>query len=261
MVTGRNMLSCAVGSVLLLSAATQAAVLVSYESSSGLTPDAVSPAWTRFGTPMSISGGALVQDNTADDPVTSSGEYLSPSAGSVMHLASGQYGIEVRVQPLTDVPFLGGSHYANAYVFWSDDSFAYNITIDKDTDDSGSGTSGGIKYGDNSLADAVTGIDWSVPHTIYMGYTGTAPFGSFNVYVDGALASNVSAGSIARSGGFPFAQNAVDFGDGTSGQGLDVAVNWYSVKIYDTATPPVVPEPTSLALLGFGAATLRRRRA
>ena len=59
-----------------------AAVLVSYDASSGLAPDGVVPAWQKFGSPMNVSGGVLHQDNTADDPVTESGEYLSPSAGA-----------------------------------------------------------------------------------------------------------------------------------------------------------------------------------
>ena len=237
----------------------QGAVLVSFDAAAagaGVGPDGVSPAWTKYGTAMTNTGAYLLQDNTADEPATSSGEYLSPSAGAgTMKLASGQYGIEVRVRPLTDVPFAGSSHYANAYVFWSDDSYAYNITIDKYSNDV-SGT-GGIKYGQNSMADAVTGIDWSVPHTIFMGYTGTAPFGSFDFYVDGVFASTVSAGSIARSGGFPFAQDAVDFGDGTTGQGVDVAIEWYSVAIHDTAA---VPEPASVGLVCAAAGLLRRRR-
>ena len=55
------------------------------------------------------------------------------------------------------------------------------------------------------------------------------------------LKNTVSAGSMARSGGFPFAQDAVDFGDGTTGQGIDVAMEWYNVKVLDTATPVVPP--------------------
>ncbi|MEZ6193669.1 MAG: PEP-CTERM sorting domain-containing protein [Phycisphaerales bacterium] len=235
-----------------------AAVLVGFDAAAagaGVTP--AGQGWTQYGTPMVNNGSFLLQDNTGDDPATSSGEYLSPTvAAGTMSLTSGQYGIEFRARPLTDVPFLGASHYANAYVWWADDSFAYNITIDKDTDDAGPGTTGGIKYGQNSLSDAVLGIDWSVPHTIFIGYTGTAPFGSFDFYVDGVFANTVSAGSIARTGSF--ARDAVDFGDGTTGQGLDVAVEWYFVNIHDTA----VPEPTSLALLGLGgAAALGRRRA
>ena len=244
----------------IVASAASGATLVKYDAAAagaGVDPTGVSPAWTRFGVLMTNNGTALVQDNTADDPTTESGEYLSPSAGAgLMKLTSGQYGIEIKAQPLTDVPFAGASHYANAYVFWSDDSFAYNITLDKYSNDV-SGT-GGIKYGQNSMADAVTGIDWSVPHTLFIGWTGFSPFGSFNFYVDGVFKSAISAGSMARSGGFPFAQDRVDFGDGTTGQGVDVAVNWYSLAIYDTNQP--VPEPTGLILLALGVLGVRRPR-
>jgi len=235
------------------------AIVREFDASSagaGVDPSGVTPAWTRFGTPMTNTGSFLLQDNTADDPATSSGEYLAPPVPGLMSLASGQYGVEVRARPLTDVPFLGGSHFGNAYVFWSDDSFAYNITLDKDTDDSGPGTTGGIKYGQNSMSNAVVGIDWSIPHSIFIGYVGTAPFGNFTFYVDGVSAGVVSAGSIARTGSF--AQNAVDFGDGTTGQGIDVAVEWYRVALHDSAA---VPEPATLCgLATVGLLAARRRR-
>jgi len=225
-----------------------ATVMVEYDAatSGGALPDAV--GWTGYGTPMVHSGTYLTQDNTANDPGSDeSGEYLSPLAGAgLMKLASGQYGIEFRVQPLSDVPFLGGGHYANLYVFWSDDTYAYNVTIDLDTDDAGPGTTGGIKYGQDSMSDAVTGIDWSTPHTVYIGYAGASPGGSFVFYVDGVWKSTVSVGSMARSGGWPFAQDRVDFGDGTTGQNLDVAAQWYFVRIHDAALPGNLPTNTPL---------------
>lgn len=248
----------ALGIAAVIPALSQAAVVMSYDAAAagaGVTPSDV--GWTRYGTPMTNNGSFLLQNNTADDPDTSSGEYLSPPTANLMHLASGQYGVEVKVRPLNDVPFLGSSHYANAYVTWSDDSYNYNITIDKDSDDSGTGTTGGVKYGKDSLSDAVTGIDWSVPHTIFLGYTGVAPYGSFDVYVDGVHSGVVSAGSIARGGSF--AQNAVDFGDGTTGQGIDVGVEWYRVALHDTASPPPVPEPMSLSAIALGALLMIRR--
>ncbi len=244
--------SVAIVATLSLTYPASGGVVVNYDASSGLTPEAT--GWTRYGTPMINGGTVLLQDNTGDDPVTQSGEYLSPPTPGLMQRTVGEYGIEFRVRPLSDVPFLGGSHYANAYVFWSDDQFAYNVTIDLDTDDGGAGTTGGIKFGQNSMSDAVTGIDWSTPRTIFIGYRSVGE--QFDFYVDGVLKSTIGIGSMARVGGFPFAQNAVDFGDGTTGQGIDVAVEWYSMRLYDMA----VPEPVSLCLMLFGGLMLRRNR-
>jgi len=217
----------------------QAAVLVEFDAATagaGVVPSDV--GWTGFGTSMINNGTFLLQDNTGNDPDTESGEYLSPSAGAgTMVRTSGQYGIEFTAQPFTDVPFFGFSHYANAYVFWSDDEFAFNVTLDLDTDDAGAGTTGGIKYGQNSMADAVTGIDWSVPHTIFIGYDSSLEI--FNFYVDDVFQSSITYGQFSRVGNF--AQDAVDFGDGTTGQGLDIAAAWYSVRIHDVNTPGSTP--------------------
>ncbi len=231
------------GPVLALGGPAVAAIRVEYDAASagpGQDPSAVSPPWTRYGTPMTHNGVYLLQDNTADDPVTQSGEYLSPSAGTgLMTYGAGQYGIEFRVRPRTDVPLLASSHYANLYVTWSDNSYTYNLTIDKDSDDAGPGTTGGLRYGQNSMANAVAGIDWSSAHTIFVGYRGSA--GAFDFYVDGEWTATVAAASMARTGSF--ARDAVDFGDGTSGQGLDVAGEWYFVRVHDVPQPVVIHDP------------------
>lgn len=274
-----------------------AALLVGYDAAAagaGVTPS--TQGWGLSGTAMVNNGAFLLQDNTGDDPATSSGEYLSPSlAAGTMSRTTGVYGVEFTVRPQTDVPFFGGSHFANLYVTWSDDEFNFNVTIDMDTDDGGAGTTGGIKYGQNSLSDAVTGIDWSTPHTIFVGYDSALEL--FNFYVDDVYANTVTYGNISRVGNY--AQDAVDFGDGTTGQGIDVAAEWYDISIYDVnnpndvippipgdingdgfvgiedlnivlgnwnaGTPPntgnaTIPEPATLSLLALGGSALLRRR-
>lgn len=229
-----GLVACIAG---ILVASAQAGVVVSFDAAAagaGTGPDAL--GWTRSGVPMTNNGTALIQDNTGDDPVTQSGEYRSPATPGLMKRASGQYGVEVRVRPLSDMPLLSSSHYANAYVFWSDDQHAFNISIDLDADDAGPGTTGAIRYGQNSLAPAITGIDFSSAHTIFIGYRSAAQV--FDLYLDGSPAGSLTRSVMARSGGFPYAQNAVSFGDGTVGQGLDVAVAWYFIRVYDQAAPP-----------------------
>lgn len=229
------------------SVALQATVLVSFDAAAagaGVTPTGVSPAWSYSGggNPQMVNNGVFLLQNNA---VGTYGEYLSPSAGAgTMVFLSSNYGIQFTVQPLTDSPFLA-SDWANCYVTWSDNAFNYNVTIDKYTNDvSGLGA---ITYGRGSLSTGISGIDWSTAHTIFIGYQGTVgTYGTFDFYLDGVLANSVSAGSMARTG--IFAQDAVDFGDGTSG-GTEVQAQWYNISITDSASP--VPEPASLGFLGL----------
>jgi len=245
--------------VLTGSAALQATTLVSYDAAaagSGITPTGVSPAWSYSGggNPQMVNNGIfLLQDN----PAGAYGEYLSPSAGAgTMVFQSSNYGIQFTVQPLTDSPFRA-SDWANCYVTWSDNAYNYNVTIDKYTNDVGG--LGAITYGRGSLSTGISGIDWSTAHTIFIGYQGSVgPYGTFDFYLDGVLANSVSAGSMARTG--IYAQDAVDFGDGTSG-GTEVQAKWYNISITDSAIP--VPEPATLGLLGVismaGLARLRKK--
>src|ERR1041384_633996 len=227
----------------------QATLLVEYDAvtaGAGNDPTAVVPAWTRFGTPMVNNGAFLSQDNTADNPTQESGEYRSPSVSGLMKLTNSTYGISFKGKPLGDIAFLNNGGYANLYATWSDDQFIYNVTIDQFTNDA-NGT-GGIKYGQGSLSDAITGVNWSIPHQVGIGYRGdSGPFGVFDFYLDGDLQSTIGAGSIARTSGFPFAQNAVDFGDGTTAA-VDVAAEWYNVRLYSTAAEAAIPEPSTVAL-------------
>ena len=190
--------------VLLMAIPAMAAVRVEFDAATagaGVDPTGVVPAWTLYGTAMTNNGSLLLQDNTADNPTQQSGEYLSPSAGAgLMKHGSGDYGIEFRLRPLTDVAFIG-SHWPELYVTWSDDGPTdgnYNVTIDLDEDDAGAITTGSIVYGRNSFSPGITGIDWSVPHTIFIGYRGAADV--FDFYLDGVLKSTIAWGSIARSG-------------------------------------------------------------
>ena len=233
-----------------------AATLASYDAAAagaGVTPTAVSPAWTFSGGgyPQMVNNGTFLLQSGSPGTY---GEYTSPSAGvGTMVFRTSTYGIGFRVRPLTDVAFVGAD-WSNLYVAWADNSWFYNVTIDKYAGGTSSGT-GDIVYGRNSFSPAITGIDWSVTHDIYIGVRGTAGAnGEFDFYLDGVLQSTVGGGSIARDrAGWAFLEDKVNFGDGTTG-GTDVQAEWYSIGIYDSATP--VPEPSHLALWGFAAVGL-----
>jgi hypothetical protein len=209
--------------------------LLDYEASSGLTPSqlAVKP-WTNYGQSMTVANGVLTQHAT-DGGVDGapSMEYLSPSlpAGTFTH-AGNAYGIEFTVQPLTDTAFVANA-WPRAYLTWSDNLFNYNITVDKYSGSNTSGT-GDIVYGQGSFSPAITGIDWSVPHTIFIGQRGDGTSSVFDFYLDGTIQSTVVDGSIARSGSF--AQDAIDFGDGTTAS-TSVTANWTSLKVFNVNSP------------------------
>ena len=227
------------------------ATLLQYDAAGGGTPEDV--GWQRFGTPMTNPGNKLVQDNTAVAG-EQSGEYRSPEllAGTFTR-GGAAYGIEFKVQPLTDVQFLG-SDWPQTYLSWSDDQFNYNITVDKFSAGNSSGT-GDIVYGKGSFSPAITAIDWTAPHTVFIGYRSGSVF---DFYLDGTLKSTITEGSIGRAfDAFYF--NRIDFGDGTTAN-ADVAADWYSVSVYDVNNPALVPEPTSLALAGLASLGLMRRR-
>jgi hypothetical protein len=233
-----------------------ATLLLEYDAAAagaGVTP--AGQGWTQYGSAMTNNGSYLLQDNTGVAG-QQSGEYLSPTlAGGTFTYGGADYGIEFRTRPLTDVNFVGAA-WGEMYLTWSDDLYNYNITVDKHSAGNTSGT-GDIVYGKNSFSPAITGIDWSVPHTIFIGQRGDGVSSVFDFYLDGVVQSTVVGGSIARTGNWN--QDAVDFGDGTTGD-VDVAGEWYFVRVWDVNDPALVPEPASLAIMSLGGLLVCGRR-
>ena len=239
--------------MLMLASQSQAATkLLEFDAAAagaGNTP--TSQGWTQFGSAMTNNGSFLLQDNTGVGG-EQSGEYLSPLLPAGTFVRGGaDYGIEFRTKPRTDVPFVG-SAWGNMYLYWEDDVNSYNVTIDLDPDDAGPVTTGSIVYGMGSFSPAITGIDWSVPHDIFIGYRSGAVF---DFYLDGAIQSTIVEGSIARARN-GFADNRVDFGDGTTAP-TDVAGEWHFVRVWDVNAP--IPEPGTLCLVGLGSLMMLTR--
>ncbi len=257
---GKHMLLAVAGAIGIVSWSipAQAAILLDYTASTagaGIEPDDVGWGVSTNDSPaMTNNGTYLLQDKTGVAG-QQYGEYISPALPAGTFTRGGAaYGIEFRVRPITDVAFIG-SDFPQMYLTWSDDVYNYNITIDKYHESNSSGT-GDIVYGRNSFSPAITGIDWNVPHTIFIGYRAGD---RFDFYLDGVLKSTVVEGSIARGiSGWNFATDKIDFGDGTTANN-DVAGEWYWVRVYDTNTPEV-PEPASLGMLLCGAGLMFGRR-
>jgi Glycosyl hydrolase-like 10 len=190
--------------------------------------DPVSQGWSLAGSAMPDQGLFLLQDNTAV-PGEQSGEYSSPLADpGLMNNATGNYAIEFRVRPLDNlVPSIANSR--NLSLSWADDLNKYNLTVDLDTDDGGAGTTGAIKYG-TQFSNAITGINWSVPHTVMVAYH--ADDSNFMFYLDGAFVDYVAASAVGFGGTDPALLDRVLFGDGSLG-GSDVAAEWYFVNVYN----------------------------
>lgn len=222
----------------------QASVLFQYDSVTGNAPD--DEGWSRSGFPMiNIGGSYLLQDWTFDDPDNGYGEYTSP-AGAIpagtFKKGGSAYGIEVKIRPLRDVAFVGYA-WPELYLSWSDDVNHYNITIDQHSEGNTSGP-GDVVYGRGSFSKGISGIDWSVPHTVFIGHRSSGPDSIFDFYLDGVIKTTVVEGSIARDRtGWEFLQDRVNFGDGTTGGPLssDIAAEWYFVKVHDTNIPVVPP--------------------
>jgi len=242
-----------------------AAVVADFTASAagaGVEPNEVSPAWTLESAAMANDGSALVQNNIG----TAYGRYYSPTVAGLMD-PTGEYGIELRVKPLTDMSdFLHGSDHANIAVFWQDNgggaTNAYNISFDLDEDDAGAGSVGTLRYGTGSYSDAAdvavsgtqlaAGIDWSTSHTIFIGYKqqiGAAGDGVFDIYIDGVLNATLQRGWMWRNIGANVTVDGAMFGDNTA-NGQASQAEWEFVRLHDTSAP--IPEPAAFALVGAG---------
>lgn len=236
----------ALAAALTVGGAAQANLLFEYDASTGLTPTDSPNAWTQSGFPMTNVGSYLLQDWTFDEPVNNAGEYYSPTAANggipsnTFVKGGAAYGIEFRTRPLNDVAFVG-SAWAQLYLSWADDVNHYNVTIDQFGGAATSGT-GDIVYGRNSFSPAITGIDWTSPHSIFIGHRSSGGESIFDFYLDGVIKSTRVEGSIERDRtGWEFLQDRISFGDGTTAANGDVAAEWYFIRVHDTNVPIIPP--------------------
>lgn len=199
------------------------------------TPLMASPPWAQKGEAMEFSDGKLVQHISPSPEEGSSCYYISPTLSGLIGDGNRDYGIEFKVKPLGDVLRQGNSHYANLLVAWSDAQKCYNLTIDLSSRDVGDGQSeGGLLGGGNAMAEAAAGINWEKPRTIFIGYE--AKDRLFHLYVDGESVGTIPADTLG-SDPVPEFFDRIVFGDSTSGQGGDVAAEWYFVRVQTENKP------------------------
>ena len=171
---------------------------------------------------INIGGSYALQDWTFDSD-NQGGEYYSPAGtlpAGTFKKGGPNYGIECKMRPLNDISNQSNYGWAELYLGWSDDTWNYNISIDQFSDNQTSGA-GDVVYGRNSYSKAMSGIDWSVAHTIFIGHRASGPVSIFDFYLDGVIKKTVVEGSIARDrSGWAFLQDRVSFGDGVSGTGI-----------------------------------------
>jgi hypothetical protein len=202
----------------------------------GVEPNEVNPAWTAFGSALMANNGVfLLQDNTVN-PAAQSGEYYSPAQAGLMTNATGNYAVEFEVRPLADISGTEGqSTYANLHVTWSDDVFRYSVCVDRDSDDAGAGTTGGLRVGGNAMVEAVSGVDWTTPHTV--GVVWDRVDGEFYFSIDGVLKNSLPDTTVDVGASDSGLRNRVAFGDSTTG-GTDAAGEWYWIDLLHNAVSP-----------------------
>lgn len=214
----------------------QAGVVFEFDASGETeTPQMASPPWMLKGHPMENENGVLIQGVEGASPEGTASYYISPELNGLIAEGNRDYGIEFRIRPLTDMPSEGNSHYANLMVGWSDRERGYNISIDRSATDGGADALvGGLHGGGNRRFRVLEDIDWSEPHTVFVGYNSAEKV--FHIYLDGKELAAVPPDML---GGDPEAAfiDKIAFGDATTGQGGDLRAEWHFVKIHDSASP------------------------
>lgn len=235
----------------------RAGVVVGYEASSGVTPQ--TPDWALIADTAMTNDGTVLKQAT---PAGTNSAYRSIDTAGLMVNGVSNYTVQFGVKLVADTP--ANDWYTNVFLVWSDNTAAYGLTLVKNAD--GPGT-GGIKTGSGTtvgnLANVVTGIDWSASHDFSIAYTGAT--NSFNVFVDGALATTVAAGGLQIGAYESYWADRIVFGDYLNGASSNgpTAVDWSYVRLLDNAVTAAVPEPASLGLFAAaaGLAMGRRRKA
>lgn len=253
--------------VLLVAAVSANAALVSEYNASAGTQKPGALGWAMWGTEDTQStdmGDYLLVNTNNDSDAVNAGDNLfwrSP-VGTPMNSGVNDYGIAVKMRPVDDWISSGYSYESsNISVSWSDNVSWYQISFDKDKDDAGAGTVGRVVRSVYGYSTIIDDIDWSVAHTIGIGYA--AAVNKFNFYLDGVLKATWDSATLAIGGAYAPYQEKVLFGDGTTGGGNgtvgpDYNSEWYSVRLYNTNSE--VPEPATIAILMLGGFLGLRKR-
>jgi len=225
-----------------------------------LRPGEDTPAWAVSGNQTEAFGSDDMGDYLSlhlagiGNETQNAGDslYWTSPASTPMEKGVSTYGIEVKIQPVDDYISTGYAYEAqNMVVQWSDDTYWYSVSFDKDKDDAGAGTAGRIiraKYGWTTIIDPV---DWSSPHTLAIVYEGDVD--KFHFYLDSVYKATWDPNDLQVGAVHAPYQDKVVFGDGTSGggdgatYGPDYDSNWYFVRLYEGLFGglelPVPPDP------------------
>jgi hypothetical protein len=210
--------------------------------------------WGQGGTPMQHAPGPNGSIRQSGEDLT--GWYQSPVTSGLMTGTNAEYAIEFKIQPLDDLP-ADNTNLSNLHVMWADADDAFNLLIDRDSNDGASGSLGSVRYGWSTLVPAIDGVNWSSPHTVLVQYH--ADNDMFYFFLDDQLTSYVDASAlrVGNHDGFPDLPDLRDrvlFGDSATG-GTGVSADWYFVRAYSIGA---LPEP-SAAGVALGVLTMCRR--